>query len=83
MLAPNDVQFSLPFTNEAEQEFRSTEEVVIESNSFDNSSLCVDTSAFVGITVTFLMILIVALITILFLWLRIKSLDSTAKKRCF
>jgi len=84
VLAPNDVQFSLPFTNEeSEDSIQPPENIVIQSNSYDNS-LCVDTSAFVGITVVFLMILIVALITILFLWLRIKSLDSNnAKKRCF
>jgi len=76
VLAPNDVQFSLPLTNEAE-----AEEVVISYDAADNSNLCVDTSAFVGVTVAFIMILVVALITIIFLWLRIKSLD--ASKRCF
>jgi hypothetical protein len=59
VLAPNDVQFSLPSEDE--------KEVVINANSLSNS-LCVDTAAFVGVTVTFLMILIVALITIFFLW---------------
>ena len=77
VLAPNDVQFSLPLTNEAS----STEDVVINYDAQDNSSLCVDTSAFVGVTVAFIMILVVALITIIFLWLRIKSLDTS--KRCF
>ena len=67
VLAPNDVQFSL---TEEETE----KEVVINANSLTNS-LCVDTAAFVGVTVTFLMILIVALITIFFLWMRIKTID--------
>jgi len=67
-LAPNDVQFSLSSEDEKE-------EVVINANSLNNS-LCVDTAAFVGVTVTFLMILIVALITIFFLWMRIKTLDK-------
>ena len=77
VLAPNDVQFSLPLNN-LENE---AEEVVISYDAQDNSSLCVDTSAFVGVTVAFIMILVVALITIIFLWLRIKSLDTS--KRCF
>ena len=76
-MAPNDVQFSLPLNN-LENE---AEEVVISYDAQDNSSLCVDTSAFVGVTVAFIMILVVALITIIFLWLRIKSLDTS--KRCF
>ena len=86
VLAPNDVQFALPLTNEGPESQTTPEEdptIVIQSNSFDTQT-CVDTSAFVGVTITFLMILIVALITILFLWLRIKSLDSSStKKRCF
>lgn len=67
-MAPNDVQFALSSEDEKE-------EVVINANSLNNS-LCVDTAAFVGVTVTFLMILIVALITIFFLWMRIKTLDK-------
>ena len=85
VLAPNDVQFALPLTNEGTESQTPEEDptIVIQSNTFDTQT-CVDTSAFVGVTITFLMILIVALITILFLWLRIKSLDSSsAKKRCF
>ena len=65
-MAPNDVQFALSSEDEKE-------EVVINANSLNNS-LCVDTAAFVGVTVTFL--LIVALITIFFLWMRIKTLDK-------
>jgi RsiW-degrading membrane proteinase PrsW (M82 family) len=68
VLAPNDVQFALSSEDEKE-------EVVINANSVSNS-LCVDTAAFVGVTVTFLMILIVALITIFFLWMRIKTMDK-------
>ena len=70
---------------QAASQEHSGEEVVINfDGSVDavNSSLCVDTSAFVGVTVTFIMILVVALITIVFLWMRIKSLD-TKTKRCF
>jgi len=66
VLAPNDVQFSLSTEDK--------EEVVINTNSLNNS-LCIDTSAFIGVTVTFLMILIVALITIFFLWMRIRMFD--------
>ena len=47
-MAPNDVQFSLPFTNEeSDDSIQPPENIVIQSNSYDNS-LCVDTSAFVG-----------------------------------
>lgn len=97
MLAPNDVQFALPFTTpdgrSADGEnLNQQQEVVIHSNAYDSSALCVDTSAFVGVTVTFIMILVVALITIVFLWLRIKSLQANpnqgsmikiSSKRCF
>ena len=49
-MAPNDVQFSLPFTNEeSDDSIQPPENIVIQSNSYDNS-LCVDTSAFVGKT---------------------------------
>jgi len=88
VLAPNDIQeVNLPLGAEeqAASQEHSGEEVVINfDGSVDavNSSLCVDTSAFVGVTVTFIMILVVALITIVFLWMRIKSLD-TKTKRCF
>lgn len=73
VIAPNDVQFAL--TSEDK------EEVVINSGSSSSSSLllqeavCIDTPAFVGVTISFLMILIIALITIVFLWMRIKNLD--------
>ena len=40
-----------------------------------SESVCLDTSAFIGVTVSFLMILIIALITIVFLWMRIRNLD--------
>ena len=68
---------------QAASQEHSGEEVVINfDGSVDavNSSLCVDTSAFVGVTVTFIMILVVALITIVFLWMRIKSLDTKTKQ---
>jgi len=84
VLAPNDIQEVSP-PLESKEDSNSQDEVVI---NFDGSvdkvgdSLCVDTSAFVGVTVTFIMILVVALITIVFLWMRIKSLD-TKTKRCF
>ena len=87
VLAPNDIQEVSPPLDSVENATSSEndDEVVINfDGSVDavNSSLCVDTSAFVGVTVTFIMILVVALITIVFLWMRIKSLD-TKTKRCF
>ena len=54
------------------------EEIVISSESIIDASseaVCIDTAAFVGVTISFLMILIIALITIVFLWMRIKSMD--------
>eukprot|EP00094_Tigriopus_californicus_P013781 TCALIF_13336-PA protein Name:"Similar to cut-1 Cuticlin-1 (Caenorhabditis elegans)" AED:0.08 eAED:0.08 QI:0/0.75/0.55/0.88/1/1/9/0/640 len=70
VLAPNDVQFSLPLDSEDQ------DEVVINTDSpFFNEAVCIDTPAFIGVTISFLMILIVALITIIFLWMRIRSLD--------
>merc|ERR1712088_123137 len=37
VLAPNDVQFSLPFTNEeSEDSIQPPENIVIQSNSYDN-----------------------------------------------
>ena len=33
-------------------------------------ALCLDTAAFVGVTISFLMLLVIAFITIIFLWLR-------------
>jgi len=66
VVAPSDVQFQL---NEDGKE-----EVVINTNSVPTESLCIDTAAFVGVTISILMLLIVALITILFLWMRIRSI---------
>ena len=86
VLAPNDIQeVSPPLDAVDDSNSENVDEVEINfDGSVDavNSSLCVDTSAFVGVTVTFIMILVVALITIVFLWMRIKSLD-TKTKRCF
>ena len=76
VIAPNDVQFTLN-TREGgggEEE----KEVVINSESIlgaSSEAVCIDTAAFVGVTISFLMILIIALITIVFLWMRIKSMD--------
>lgn len=81
VIAPNDVQFTL---NTREEEGRGgggageKEEIVISSESIIDASseaVCIDTAAFVGVTISFLMILIIALITIVFLWMRIKSMD--------
>ena len=86
VLAPNDIQeVNPPLDTVDDSNSQNVDEVEINfDGSVDavNSSLCVDTSAFVGVTVTFIMILVVALITIVFLWMRIKSLD-TKTKRCF
>jgi len=67
VVAPSDVQFQL--TEEG------GEEVVINTNSVPAESLCIDTAAFVGVTITFIMILIVCVITIVFLWMRIRAID--------
>jgi hypothetical protein len=67
VVAPSDVQFQL---ND-----KGDEEVVINTNSVPAEAVCIDTSAFVGVTITMLMLLIVALITIVFLWLRIRAID--------
>ena len=67
VVAPSDVQFQL---NE-----KGEEEVVINTNSVPAEAVCIDTAAFVGVTITMLMLLIIALITIVFLWLRIKAID--------
>lgn len=67
VVAPSDVQFQL--------DDEGNEEVVINTNSVPAESLCIDTAAFVGVTITFLMLLIVACITIVFLWLRIRAID--------
>ena len=45
-----------------------------EKEPLTSESLCMDTAAFVGIAISFLMILIVALIVIVFLWLRIRAI---------
>ena len=65
VVSPSDVQFKL-----AEDD---KDEVVINLNSVPES-LCLNTAAFIGVTVTFVMLLIVASIVIIFLWLRIKTL---------
>lgn len=67
VVSPTDVQFKL-----AEDE---KDEVVINLNSVPAEALCLDTAAFVGVTITFLMLLIIAAITIVFLWLRIRAID--------
>ncbi len=67
VVAPSDVQFQL---NE-----KGDEEVVINTNSVPAEAVCIDTAAFVGVTITMLMMLIIALITIVFLWLRIRAID--------
>ena len=67
VVAPSDVQFQLSEEG--------AEEVVINTNSVPAESLCLDTAAFVGVTISFIMLLVVALITIVFLWLRIRAID--------
>ena len=82
MLAPNDIQspHEEPSGNSSTASPQSREDVVIDFEGHaDTSSLCVDTSAFVGVTVAFIMILVVAIITIVFLWMRIKSLNAKSK----
>ena len=44
------------------------EQVVVNLTSPE--ALCLDTAAFVGVTISFLMLLVIAFITIIFLWLR-------------
>lgn len=68
VVAPSDVQFQLS------QDGKEQEEVVINTNSVPAESLCIDTAAFVGVTISILMLLIVAIITIIFLWLRIRAI---------
>ena len=85
VIAPNDVQFTLNTREEkgegAEAEERDSEVTVVSSSNSDTfidadrEAVCIDTAAFVGVTISFLMILIIALITIVFLWMRIKSMD--------
>lgn len=67
VIAPNDVQFALTSQDK--------EEVVVNSLGLTAETVCIDTPAFVGVTISFLMLLIVALITIVFLWHRIRSMD--------
>ena len=59
-----------------EADFRGPQEVIINTNNVPTESLCVDTMAFVGATITFIMILVIALITIIFLWMRIRSMTA-------
>jgi len=67
VVAPTDVQFKLTEDDK--------EEVVINTSMAGLEALCIDTAAFVGVTITFLMLLIMAAITIVFLWLRIRAID--------
>jgi len=67
VVAPTDVQFKLTEDDK--------EEVVINTSTAGLEALCIDTAAFVGVTITFLMLLIMAAITIVFLWLRIRAID--------
>jgi len=67
VVAPTDVQFKLTEDDK--------EEVVINTSAASLEALCIDTAAFVGVTITFLMLLIMAAITIVFLWLRIRAID--------
>jgi hypothetical protein len=60
----------------SEASFRGPQEVIINTNNVPSESLCVDTMAFVGATITFIMILVIALITIIFLWMRIRSMTA-------
>jgi len=66
VVSPTDVQFKL-----AEDD---KDQVVINLNSVPES-LCLNTTAFIGVTITFVMLLIVAVIVIIFLWMRIRTLD--------
>ena len=82
VIAPNDVQFTLNTREEKGKTDTDSERddvtVVGSSDTFidaDREAVCIDTAAFVGVTISFLMILIIALITIVFLWMRIKSMD--------
>ena len=82
VIAPNDVQFTLNTREEKGEAEEPDSEVTVVSSSnsdtfidADREAVCIDTAAFVGVTISFLMILIIALITIVFLWMRIKSMD--------
>lgn len=65
VVSPTDVQFKLDREDK--------EEVVVNITS--SEALCIDTAAFVGVTISFLMLLVIAFITIVFLWLRIRAID--------
>jgi len=65
VVSPTDVQFKL--------DDQDKEEVVVNLTSPE--ALCLDTAAFVGVTISFLMLLVIAFITIIFLWLRIRAID--------
>lgn len=76
VLSPNELQ-DVPSNNgeeEEDEEAHATEDGPV--SGLLSESVCLDTSAFIGVTIAFLMILIVALITIVFLWMRIRSLDK-------
>ena len=63
-------------TGVPEASFRGPQEVIINTNNVPTESLCVDTMSFVGATITFIMILVIALITIIFLWMRIRAMTA-------
>eukprot|EP00096_Caligus_rogercresseyi_P002568 TRINITY_DN1474_c2_g1_i1.p1 TRINITY_DN1474_c2_g1~~TRINITY_DN1474_c2_g1_i1.p1 ORF type:complete len:574 (-),score=166.47 TRINITY_DN1474_c2_g1_i1:379-2100(-) len=70
VVAPSDVQFQLSAEDK--------EEVVLSSSSSnlpERDVLCIYTAAFVASTIAFLMILVIALITIIFLWMRVRTLN--------
>merc|ERR1719400_1155541 len=64
VVSPTDVQFKLDTEDK--------EEVI---NMTSPEALCLDTAAFVGVTISFIMLLVIAAITIVFLWLRIRAID--------
>lgn len=67
VVAPTDVQFKLTDDDK--------EEVVINLSNAGLEALCIDTAAFVGVTISFIMLLVICVITIIFLWLRIRAID--------
>ena len=56
-------------------------EDVLANAIFGGGAVCIDTPAFVGVSISFVMILIIALITIVFLWGRIRSMDAKGVKK--
>ena len=57
------------------------EQVVVNLTSPE--ALCLDTAAFVGVTISFLMLLVIAFITIIFLWLRYVGPPIRRRSRSF